>query len=387
MGLGSKSESKGATPTAMAAVMLVVGLVVGAVAMFFVGGGLGQTGGVVTRFETVTVGGGATVVRTVTQPVTQLVTVTVTPPPPTPPRLTGTIEIDGSSTVYPLTEAAAEAFMKQHPGVTITVGISGTGGGFKRFVVGETDINDASRPITRAEAETAAKNNIVWFEVPLALEGLAIVVHPSNNWVDCITISELREIWKPDSRITRWSQVRSGWPDQPIKLYGAGPDSGTFDYFTERVVGRAKSSRTDYVASEDDNVLIAGVAGERFALGYIPYAYVAEAAGRVKIVPVRDDAVAGATCVEPNDETVSSFRYPLSRPLFIYVNKKKYDEKPALREFVIFYLENGEQFVKKVKYTPLPSYYYKLAASLVKGGTLDGLFGLAQMTLRNAGPR
>ncbi|MCX8202938.1 MAG: PstS family phosphate ABC transporter substrate-binding protein [Nitrososphaeria archaeon] len=386
MASGTKSGVQAAMPTVMSAVMLVVGLVVGAVAMFFVGGGVGQSAVTVTRVQTVAAAG-ERIVMTVTQPTTVTATVTFTPPPPQPPRLTGTIEIDGSSTVYPLTEAAAEAFMKLHPGVKISVGISGTGGGFKRFVVGETDINDASRPITRAEAESAAKNGIVWFEVPLALEGLAIVVHPTNTWVDCITISELREIWKPDSKITRWSQVRSGWPDQPIKLYGAGPDSGTFDYFTERVVGRAKASRTDYVASEDDNVLIAGVAAERFALGYIPYAYVAEAAGKVKIVPVRDDAVAGSTCVEPNDETVSTFRYPLSRPLFIYVNKKKYEEKPALKEFVIFYVQKGAEFAKKVKYTPLPSVYYELAAHLLRSGVTDGLFGLTQITLRNAGPR
>jgi phosphate ABC transporter substrate-binding protein, PhoT family (TC 3.A.1.7.1) len=358
---------------ALAVAMLVVGLLVGLAVGFGVGG----------------MGGGERQVVTVEQ--RQVVTVerTVTVAPgggATTARLSGKIVIDGSSTVYPLTEAAAEEFMKLHPGVTITVGISGTGGGFKRFVVGETDINDASRPILKSEDETAAKNGIEWIEIPVAIDGLVVVVNPQNDWVDCITISELREIWKPDSTITKWSQIRPEWPDEPIKLYGAGPDSGTFDYFTERVVGKAKASRTDYVASEDDNVLAAGVAAEKYALGYFGYAYYFENPGRLKVLKVKDDARPDAECVEPTDETVSSFVYPLARPIFIYVNKKYWNEKPELREFVIFYVENGAKFARKVGYTPLPEDYYKLAATLLRAGLLDGLYGLTTVTLKNAGP-
>jgi phosphate transport system substrate-binding protein len=363
--VGIRNSRIGMALNVMAVAMLVAGLLVGLAIGFGVGtvGGGGERVVTVQRTVTVTAGGAAT-----------------------PVKLSGKIVIDGSSTVYPLTEAAAEEFMKLHRDVQITVGISGTGGGFKRFVIGETDINDASRPILKSEAETAAKHGVEWIEVPVAIDGLVVVVNPQNNWVDCITISELREIWKPDSKITRWNQIRPEWPDAPIKLYGAGPDSGTFDYFTERVVGKAKASRTDYVASEDDNVLAEGVASEKYALGYFGYAYYYENPGRLKALKVKDDAVPGAECVEPNDDTVSRFVYPLSRPLFIYVNKKMWNEKPALREFVIFYVENGARFAKKVGYTPLPADYYKVAAALLRAGMLDGLYGLTTVVLKNAGP-
>ncbi|MDW8360479.1 MAG: PstS family phosphate ABC transporter substrate-binding protein, partial [Candidatus Caldarchaeum sp.] len=281
---------------------------------------------------------------------------------------------------------AAEAFMKLNPKVDISVGISGTGGGFKRFVVGETDINDASRPITKAEAETAAKNGIQWFEVPVAIDALVIVVNTRNNWVDCITISELKRIWEPNSTVRTWRDIRPEWPAQPIKLYGPGPDSGTFDYFTERVVGKAKASRTDYIASEDDNVLVAGVEREQYALGYFGYAYYPEAKDRIRPLKVRDDR-AGGQCIEPGDETAKTFVYPLSRPLFIYVNKKAWDTKPHLREFVYFYVENRVQFVKKVSYTPFPDHYYTKALSLLKSGIYEGLYELTRLKNENAGPR
>ncbi|MCS7145570.1 MAG: PstS family phosphate ABC transporter substrate-binding protein [Nitrososphaerota archaeon] len=374
---------------------LLVGGVIGYVGGMFVAPAATQTvlktvTQIQTERQTVTLGPGQAVTETVlrTATVTERVTVTQGPPTPTKVVLSGDIIIDGSSTVYPITEAAAEAFMKLHPNVKISVGISGTGGGFKRFVVGETDINDASRPITKSEAEAAQKNNIEWIEVPIAIDGLVVVVNRQNDWVDCLTISELRLIWNPNSTVRRWSDIRSGWPSSPIVLYGPGPDSGTFDYFTERVVGKAKSSRTDYVASEDDNVLVAGVEAERFALGYFGYAYYPQAADRIRIVPIKDDKVAGAECVIPTDETVRTYKYPLARPLFIYVNKKAWLDKPALKEFVIFYVENGESFVKQVGYTSLPSQYYKVVAALLKAGIVDNLYTISiSPSWRNAGPR
>ncbi len=378
---------------------LVIGLVVGYVVLPPIAGTTaGGQGATITI--TRTVGGEGVNTITVTETArgdvlrTPTVTegVTVTSPPPgqaqTRTELAGEIEIDGSSTVYPITEAVAEAFMKLHPKVKISVGISGTGGGFKRFVVGETDINDASRPILKSEADAAASNGIAWIEVPVAIDGLVVVVNRANDWVDCLTISELRSIWAPNSTVFRWSDIRPGWPSQPILLYGPGPDSGTFDYFTERVVGKLKASRTDYVASEDDNVLVAGVEAERYALGYFGYAYYPSAADKIRVIPIRDDKIPNSQCITPTDETVRTYQYPLSRPLFIYVNKKFWDEKEWLREFVIFYVENGESFVRQVSYTPLLSEYYRAAATLLRAGITDGLYTLSAAPIwRNAGPR
>ncbi|MEM1945822.1 MAG: PstS family phosphate ABC transporter substrate-binding protein [Candidatus Caldarchaeum sp.] len=325
-----------------------------------------------------------TVTVTASQVITKMVTSTLTPGTGIS-DLSGEIIIDGSSTVYPITEAAATAFMQQHPKVSISVGISGTGGGFKRFVVGETDINDASRPILKSEHETAVKNGIGWIEIPIAIDALVVVVNRQNDWVDCITISELKKIWEPNSKVKLWSDIRPEWPNQPIKLYGPGPDSGTFDYFTERVVGKAKASRTDYIASEDDNVLVAGVQAEKYALGYFGYAYYPEAKDKIRPLSIRDDR-AGGQCVEPKDETASSYTYPLSRPLFIYVNRKSWDEKPHVREFVLFYVENGAKLVKEVGYAPLPEHYYGKAAALLKAGIFEGLYELTFLNNRNAGP-
>ncbi|MEM4280769.1 MAG: PstS family phosphate ABC transporter substrate-binding protein [Candidatus Caldarchaeum sp.] len=300
-------------------------------------------------------------------------------------ELSGEIVVDGSSTVYPITEAAATAFMQKHPKVSISVGISGTGGGFKRFVVGETDINDASRPILKAEHETAIKNGVAWIEIPVAIDALVVVVNRENNWVDCITISELKKIWEPNSSVRLWRDIRPSWPAQPIKLYGPGPDSGTFDYFTERVVGKTKASRTDYVASEDDNVLVAGVEAEKYALGYFGYAYYPEAKDKIRPLLVKDDR-AGGQCVEPSDETASTFTYPLSRPLFIYVSRKAWEQKPHLREFVLFYVQNGASLAKQVSYTPLPDHYYAKAYILLRASVFDGLYELTFLKNRNAGP-
>jgi len=377
----------------IANLLVVVALVVGLVGGFFAGSLTGTGGAAATATTTVTVGAGATVTSTTTVVQQNTVTTTVVSTTTTtvgmqekPIELSGSITIDGSSTVYPITEAAAEDFMKLYPKVSVTVGISGTGGGFKRFIIGETDINDASRPILKTEAETATKNGIKWIEVPVAIDGLVVVVNRANTWVDCITISELKELWKPDSTIRTWRDLRPQWPAEPIVLYGPGPDSGTFDYFTERVVGKLKASRTDYVASEDDNVLVAGVEGERNALGYFGYAYYPEAKDKIKIVPVRDDAVQGAQCLIPTDETVSTYVYPLSRPLFIYVNEQAYKTRPELKAFVIHYVKNGATFASKVAYTPLPEKYYATAALLLEAGIYGGLYQLSQIAWRDAGP-
>ncbi len=276
--------------------------------------------------------------------------------------LSGTVRVDGSSTVFPITEAVAEEFGKKHPGVKVLVGISGTGGGFKKFVVGETDINDASRPIKAEEKEKAQANGISWVELPVAYDGLSVVVHPSNTWVDCLTVEELKRIWSPGSEIRRWSQIRPGFPDRPLSLYGPGHDSGTFDYFTEAVVGKEKSSRTDYSASEDDNVLVQGVSRDPNALGYFGFAYYEENAGKLKLLGVDG----GEGCVKPSRETVLQGKYrPLSRPLYIYVNISSL-RRPEVREFVRFYLENASELVSEVGYIPLPEEEYRRGLEKLK---------------------
>jgi len=280
-------------------------------------------------------------------------------PTPTPIPLEGRVEIDGSSTVFPITEAVAEEFVKRHPRVKVTVAISGTGGGFKRFTVGETDINNASRPITLREMEAARQNKIDWIELPVAFDGLAIVVHPQNTWLSCITVAELKKMWEPAATgvVTRWNQVNPAWPDMPLRLYGAGTDSGTFDYFTEAIMGKSRSSRGDYTASEDDNVLVQGVAGDGFSLGYMGLAYYEENKDKLKLVAVDG----GQGCVYPTMETVSTGQYqPLSRPLFIYVSARA-AERPEVDAFVRFYLENAARLAKEVGYIPLPKQAYELA--------------------------
>ncbi len=275
-------------------------------------------------------------------------------PTTTGPSLSGTIEIDGSSTVYPITEAVAEEFRKLHPQVRINVGISGTGGGFKRFVVGETQISDASRPISASEKEAAAKNGVEWIEMPVAYDGLSVMVNPQNKWVTSMTVAELKKLWQPNSTIKRWNQIRSEWPDQPINLYGPGTDSGTFDYFTEVINGTAKASRPDYTASEDDNVLVQGIAGDRNALGYFGYAYYVENKDKLKLVAI--DAGKGA--VLPSEQTINDGTYaPLSRPIFIYPNKAAL-ARPEVKEFVRFYMTEGPKLVSEVGYIQLPARFY-----------------------------
>ncbi|MFX0211649.1 MAG: PstS family phosphate ABC transporter substrate-binding protein, partial [Candidatus Hodarchaeota archaeon] len=253
----------------------------------------------------------------------------------------GTIEIDGSSTVYPITQAVAEEFLSFYPNIYPVVGVSGTGGGFKRFIAGETDISDASRPIKASEAQVAAANGIEYIEFEIALDGIAIVTNQENNWVDYLTVEELDLIWNPDSLVDSWNDIRPGWPDQPIRLYGPGTDSGTFDYFTEVIVGESGASRADYTASEDDNVLVQGIAGDKYALGYFGYAYYAESADILKIVPVDS----GIGPVAPADQTINSGQYsPLSRPLFIYVSKVSL-KRQEVANFVRFYMETAEKLV------------------------------------------
>ncbi len=290
-----------------------------------------------------------------------------------PQELRGEIVIDGSSTVYPITEAIAEAFMEKFPEVSVTVGISGTGGGFKRFTIGESDINDASRRIEEPEIKLAQENGVEWIEVPIAIDGLTVVVNKDNDWVDCFTVEELKAIWEPGSKVKKWSDVRPDWPDADIKLYGPGPDSGTFDFFTAKIVGQEKASRTDYVASEDDNVLVAGVEAEKYSLGYFGYAYYVENKERIRAVPIN----AGEGCVEPTDKTIKSFQYPLARPLFIYINKEHFEQKPHLRMFVYFYLENANAFVKQVGYTPFSELYYRRALALIKEDVYERLLDIA----------
>ena len=276
--------------------------------------------------------------------------------------LSGIVTIDGSSTVFPITQAIAEEFQIANPGIKVTVGISGTGGGFKKFCNGEVDINDASRPIRESEIEACEKNGISFIELPVAFDGIAVVANPANDWVSCLKVSELREIWKPGSKVKKWSDIRQGFPEGEIKLVGPGTDSGTFDYFTKAIVGEEHSQRSDYLASEDDNVLVQAVANEKYALGYFGYAYYAENKDKLKLIAVDDENPDnGNACVYPSEETISNGLYqPLSRPLFIYINRESAD-KPEVKAFVRFYLENAAKLVPEVGYVALPQKAYQLA--------------------------
>lgn len=274
---------------------------------------------------------------------------------PTTAPLSGTIEIDGSSTVFPITAAVAEDFHNIQPNVRVNVAVSGTGGGFKRFTVGDTDISDASRPIKSTEAEAATANNINYHELRVGTDGLSVVVHPDNDFATCLTVEELNAIWKPGSDINNWNQIRPSFPDQTLRLYGPDTDSGTFDYFTEEINGEAQVSRSDYTASADDNVLVKGIAGDRSALGYFGYAYYLENQSKIKVVGVDS----GNGCVVPSPETIGAGDYtPLSRPLFIYVNDQSL-ERPEMQAFVKYYMEVGEALAAEVGYVPEPSSTYR----------------------------
>lgn len=263
------------------------------------------------------------------------------------------IKIDGSSTVYPITEAMAEEFQKAQK-VKVTVGESGTGGGFKKFCRGETDISDASRPITQKEMDACKEAGIQYIELPIAYDALTVVVNSKNDWVKSLSVEELNKIWKPGSNVKNWKQVNPAYPDKAMGLYGPGTASGTFDYFTEAVNGKSKSSRTDYTPSEDDNVLVQGVAGNVGGLAYFGYAYYEENKDKLRAIPI--SAKAGSPAVMPSPEAVKDGTYqPLSRPLFIYVNATAAAFKPEVKAFVNFYLENAPKLVAEVKYVPLPS--------------------------------
>lgn len=280
--------------------------------------------------------------------------------------VSGTLAIDGSSTVFPISEAMAEEIGRETGGaIRVTVAQSGTGGGFKRFCAGEIEIGGASRPITQGERDLCTQNGVEYIELRVALDGLAVLVNPRNDFVTCMTVDELKRIWEPSSSVRRWSDVRPEWPNRQIKLYGPGTNSGTFDYFTEAITGTAKASRPDYTASEDDNVLVQGVEGDADALGYFGLAYYEENPGRLKLVAVD----AGSGCIEPTVETVRGGTYaPLSRPLFIYVNRSALS-RPEVSEFVRFYLQHAAELVPQVGYVPLDDAAYQAElAKLGQGG-------------------
>ncbi len=286
------------------------------------------------------------------------------------------VKVDGSSTVFPVTEAVAEDFQKSKKNaIKVTVGISGTGGGFKKFCRGETDISNASRPILKGEIEECKKNGVEFVELPVAFDALTVVINPKNTFLKSITVEELKKMWEPGAqgKITNWNQVNPAYPNVPLKLFGAGSDSGTFDYFTEAIVGKAKSSRGDYTASEDDNVLVQGVSRDVNAIGYFGMAYYVENKDKLKSVAIIEKA--GKPAVAPSPESVLDGTYqPLARPIFIYISAKAM-AKPEVREFAEYYLVHGEKLSKEVKYVPLPSKYYKLGLDRLKAMQKGTVFG------------
>ncbi|MCL4686444.1 PstS family phosphate ABC transporter substrate-binding protein [Myxococcota bacterium] len=293
-----------------------------------------------------------------------------------PTRAAETIAIDGSSTVYPVMEAVAEEFQAKERGkVRVTVGISGTGGGFKKFCRGETDLSDASRPILDGEMAACKAAGIQYFELPIAYDAITVAVSPQNDWVDAITVEELRKIWEPaaQGKILRWNQIRPEWPDEPLMLFGSGADSGTFDYFTEAIVGKAKSSRGDYTGSEDDNVLVQGIENNKYAMGYIPYAYYAPHTHRMKALAIV--AEPGAEGVLPSMENVKAGTYqPLARPLFLYVSAKS-AERPAVQRVIEFIMTEGPALIEEVKYLALPPNAYPASLARFRAGATGTVFG------------
>lgn len=273
------------------------------------------------------------------------------------PKLRGQIRMDGSSTVFPITEAVAEEFGKVFPRVRVTIGASGTGGGFKKFTLGEIDINNASRKMKTEEDATAKKSEVEYLTIPVAYDGIAIVVNKANTFVDKLTVSQLKKLWEPGSQIVTWKDLDSRWPDEKIILYGPGTDSGTFDYFTEAINGKAQSSRSDFTKSEDDNVLVQGVMGDKYSLGYFGFAYYSEHKDKLRAVPV-DNGKGG---VLPTEKTINDGTYaPLSREVYIYVSKKS-AQRPEVQHFVNFYIDQAPNLVKDVGYVPLAKSKYDAA--------------------------
>lgn len=283
----------------------------------------------------------------------------------------------GSSTVFPITEGMAEEFGKTGSDVKVTVGIAGTGGGFKKFCAGETDLSDASRPIRATEVELCAKNGVRYVEIPVAYDGIAVVVNPKNSWASDITVAELKKIWEPQAQgqLKRWSQVREGWPDRELHLFGPGVDSGTYDYFTEAIVGQEHSSRGDYTAAVDPNVLANGVANDELALGFFGMAYYDENKDKLKVLAVDDGkAENGTGPVLPSIGTVRGGTYqPLSRPIFIYASTKSL-ERPEVASFIDFYFEKAPSLVGQLGYVPLPTRAYELGKQRTDRRIVGSLF-------------
>jgi len=284
------------------------------------------------------------------------------------------VKVDGSSTVFPLTEAIAEEFQAVKKGAfRVTVGVSGTGGGFKKFCRGETDVQDASRPISESEMSDCKKAGIKYIELPVGFDAIAVVVHPSATWLTKITIPELKKIWSPDSqgKITKWNQVNPEWPATDLKLYGPGSDSGTFDFFTEAVVGKAHSSRGDYTGSQDHNITVTGVSSDKNALGFMPLSYFEPNKERLRALLIEDPK---GRSTGPSRATVENGTYFLSRPVFIYVSEGGF-KKTEVREFVEFYLENSMKLVDEVKLVPLPKKAYSLGLEHLKKLKWGTMFG------------
>lgn len=288
-------------------------------------------------------------------------------------NLDGKVQVDGSSTVFPVTEAVAEEFKAAVPKVKVTVGISGTGGGFKKFVRGETDISNASRPILKAELEQAKEAGIEFVELPICYDALTVAVHPSCDWIkdDTITLEQLKMIWEPaaQGKITKWNQIDPSWPDAEIKLFGPGADSGTFDYFTEVVCGKAKQSRGDFTASEDDNTLVQGIEGDKHALGYLPYAYYEPNKAKMKALKIKK----GEAAIGPSIASVKDGSYALSRPLFVYVSLKSL-ERPEVKKFAEFYVASVTILATEVKYVPFESGVYDLVKERLAKKTAGSMF-------------
>lgn len=274
-----------------------------------------------------------------------------------------TIKIDGSSTVFPISEAIAEAYREVSPSTKVTIGVSGTGGGFKKFGAGDVDINNASRPIKDEEKEAAAKKGIDFYELPVAIDAISVVVNKNNEFVTSLTIAQLKQIWEPNSKIKTWKDLNPAWPDKKISLYGPGPDSGTFDYFTEFVIGKSKSMRSDFTASEDDNVLVKGISGDEYSLGYFGHVYYMENTNKVKALAV--DGGKGSTA--PTSSNTENGKYPLARPVFIVVSSKA-ASRPEVKNFVTFYLKNAATFAAEVGYSPLPATTYAEALKKFESG-------------------
>ena len=286
------------------------------------------------------------------------------------------IKIDGSSTVYPITEAVAEEFQKAKKGaIKVTVGISGTGGGFKKFCRGETDISDASRPILKKEMDVCKENGIKYVELPVAFDALTVVINPKNDWIGSMTVEELKKMWEPaaQGKVMKWSDINPKWPNHKLSMFGPGADSGTFDYFTDAINGKEKASRGDFTASEDDNVLVQGVAHDKYAIGYFGLAYYVENKDKLKAVPIVNKGTTKA--VLPSLDTVMDGTYqPLARPIFIYVAEKALT-RPEVKEFVTYYLSNAAKLTKQVGYVPLSKAHYDQAMKNFNGKKLGTGFG------------